>query len=197
MSLYFFPHKRFPELSDEVNSCIVLTSLTFCKVLFFIRASAPAFASHISFLFPFFKKIYILSVLTYSFFFGTTSFVSKSFGVNLFLMFIMYALLKVFFLLLLFLHKGQVCIYFVGLLMQVQNGKMRLKILKRLSSRIFFFLLLLLDFVCGCSRSHTRGSLHVMNNQPAGLGAACSSRVSQRLTDAALEKIKIKISKAT
>lgn len=105
----------------------------------------------------------------------------------------MYALLKGFFFIIIISPKGQVCIYFVGLLMQVQNGKIRLKILKRLSGRVL--LLLLLDFVCGCSRSHTRGSLYVMNNQPAGLGAACSSRVSQRLTDATLKKKEI--SKAT
>lgn len=70
--------------------------------------------------------------------------------------------------------------------------KIRLKILKRLSSPSLVVVAVVVGLcVCGCSRSHTRGSLYVMNNQPAGLGAACSSRVSQKLTDAAL-KNKIK-----
>lgn len=84
------------------------------------------------------------------------------------------------------------CIYSVGLLMQVQNGKKNP--IKNPETFIQPSLVVVAVglCVCGCSRSHTRGSLYVMNNQPAGLGAACSSRVSQRLTDAALKIKKIK-----
>lgn len=42
--------------------------------------------------------------------------------------------------------------------------------------------------LCECGGSDTRGSLHVMNNQAAGVCAACSSLLSQRLADASLRK---------
>lgn len=41
---------------------------------------------------------------------------------------------------------------------------------------------------CECRGSNTRGSLHVMNNQAAGVCAACGSLLSQRLADASLNK---------
>lgn len=89
------------------------------------------------------------------------------------------------------------CIYFVGLLMQVQNGK---NLIKNPETFIQPSLLLVAAVglcVCGCSRSHTRGSLYVIDDQPAGLGAACSSRVSQSLADAAFKKNKKKNKKTS
>lgn len=79
--------------------------------------------------------------------------------------------------------KGQVCIYFVGFTHANAKWNIWLKKQQRSESvqrRV--------AMPCECGDSNTRGSLHVMNNQAAGVCAACSLLLSQRLADASLNK---------